>query len=248
MAVENIEKFVSLHKNENVLMKLRQSYLSSISPDTIILTDRRVVIVHHSFWGLYFNHNILSPTKVSTVMLGNIMGTTTADGKILATVNIRIRGSGEEQALSGSGWHIDGIRIKKAMDFTEMLEELIEDQENAVFKDINLIDKPKLKEAIQNDSKAMVIWLGVEPADSVAYMLGIGIDKIMRVNPADIPNMSLEGIKDLEGKILACSSGTISAQIAALLKREYHVNTYVLKDGLMGTINTGRGKDNNVSR
>lgn len=157
MAVENIEKFVSLHKNENVLMKLRQSYLSSVSPDTIILTDRRVVIVHHSFWGLYFNHNILSPTKVSTVMLGNIMGTTTADGKILATVNIRIRGSGEEQALSGSGWHIDGIRIKKAMDFTEMLEELIEDQENAVFKDINVIDKPKLKEAIQNDSKAMVI-------------------------------------------------------------------------------------------
>lgn len=79
-------------------------------------------------------------------------------------------------------------------------------------------------------------------------MLGIGIDKIMRVNPADIPNMSLEGVKDLEGKILACSSGTISVQIAALLKREYHVNTYVLKDGLMGAINTGKGKDNNVSR
>lgn len=239
--MQNIEKF--LHKNETVFLKLRQSYLSSISPDTIVLTDKRVIIIHNSFWGLYTGHNIISPTRISTVMLNNIMGTTNSNGKILATVQIRIRGSGEETESPGSGWHIEGIRIPSAQKLSNLLEEYLETDSGKVLE----VDLAFAKSLVDGD-KSSIIWLGVEPIDYVAYLLEMDPKKITRVNPIEITNMSPEGIKDLQGKIFVCYSGSVSSQIAKLLKDEYNVKSFVLSGGLTGVISAAKkDKDNNIS-
>lgn len=228
-------------------MKLRQSYLSSISPDTVVLTDRRVIIVHNSFWGLYINRNILTPTRISTVILNNIMGTTTTNGKILSTVHIRIRGSGEDAMAPGSGWHIEGLRIRKAVAFTGLLEEFIETKED---KDVQTVgvDLEQIKEILK-DGKSALVWLGVESVDYVSYLLGIDKSRIIRVNPPDIPSMSMGGLKAFEGKVFVCYSGNISEEMASLFKREYNLDVFYLKGGLMKVIGLNRKeKDNKMFR
>ena len=228
--------FVSLHKNEKVVMELRQSYLSSISPGRIILTDKRAIIVHYSFWGLYMHHNLTSPTRINTVLLGNIMGTTITDGKLLATVHIRIRGSSETE---GGGWHIDGLRIHKAMEFAEELEELLASKDrNSPAQGVNEIDKT-LAKAMVDDGKSLLIWLGLEPPEYVAQLVKIQPGKVLRVNPIDIFSMSEDGLRDFDGKVLACYSGNVSTQVASFLKKEYKIEAFVLKGGLIGVIQGG---------
>lgn len=240
--MQDITRIVALHKNESLLFKLRQSYLSSVSPDTVVLTDKRVVIIHNSFFGLYFGFNIFSPTRVSTVMLSNIMGTTTTRGKILATVNIRVRGSSGESESPESGWHIDGLRHKNAMKITEMIEELVEVEEEGVVKELGSLDFTEAKAHLAKPGTSLV-WLGVEPPDYVAYMLGIDPLKIVRVNPADVFSMSAEGLKEMVGDIFACYNGHISTEIVGILRKEYNIEAFALKGGLMGLINAGiRGK------
>jgi hypothetical protein len=232
-----MERVVALHQNENVLMRLRQSYFSSISPDRIFLTDRRVIIVHNSFWGLYLHFNIFNQTRVSSVMLNNIMGSTVENGKLLATILIRIRGQSEEENVPKSGWHINGVWMDNARKFSELLEEFIENEENPIMKGVKMIEPSQVSEKL-SEKDALLVWLGIEPAQYVAYYLGVSPEKIMRVSPADITSMSPDGLKDFEGKMLADYSGMISSEIAGMLKREYGVNVSVLRDGLLGVINS----------
>ncbi len=240
--MQNIEKVVTLHRGEQVILQLRQSYLSSISPDTLVLTDRRVILIHNSFWGLYIHRNIMSPTKVSTVLLNNIMGTTTANGKILSTVDIRIRGSDVEADLNTSVWKIEGIRIKNAMKFNDLIEDLVEGRSAA-----NEVDMENARKLIE-EGKSYLIWFGIEDVNYVSYLLGIDKSKIIRLNPSELSNMSSRGLRDFDGKILACYTGNISTQIALFLKNEYRVNAFVLKGGLAEIISRGKmGKNNNVS-
>ena len=240
VSLQNITQF--LHKNETVLMTLRQSYLSSISPDSVAVTDKRVIIIHNSFWGLYFGHNFISPTRVSSVMLNNIMGTTNSNGKILATVQIRIRGSGEDEMSEGSGWHIAGLRIKEAQTLSDIIEESI---------DVNKERLPELDldatKSLLKDGKSSIIWLGPEPTNFVSYLLGIDSSYITRMNPVDITSMSQEGLSKLGGKIFICYNGNVSAQIVSLLKDEYGVKAFLLGEGLMGIIKkSGKDKNNNM--
>jgi len=237
---QNVDKFVN--KGETVLLKFRQSYFSSISPDAVILTNKRVIIIHNSFWGLYFNHNIMSPTQVSGVLLDNIMGTTTMTGKILSTVFIRIRGTGEESVSEGSGWHIAGLRTSAATLLSGMVIDMLENRSIKAAE----VDLQTAKGMIEKGSS--LIWLGVEQPDYVSYLLKIDQSNITRVNPTDIFNMSAEGLKQLEGKIFACYNGTISSEFTALLKNEYGVNTYALAGGLVGAVKGGIKEKDDVNK
>lgn len=226
--MQDITKVVTLHKDETLMMRLRQSYLSSITPDTLLLTNKRVIIIHNSFWGRYTGHNLMTPTRVSAVLLGNVMGTTKSHGKLLSTIQIRIRGMGETSEGPYSGWHIDGIRTKDAMKFTDMLEDLLgsisgEDTD----AEITLGDA---KEKIANGSYLM--WLGIESSDYISYLLGIDRNSIIRVNPLDIPNMSMEGMKDFEGKVFLCYTGSVSSQMVRVLRAEYKVHAFYVRGGL----------------
>lgn len=222
-------------------MKMRESYFSSIAPDTVVLTDKRVVIIHNSFWGLYLGINILSPTRVSSVMLNNIMGTTNANGKILATVQIRIRGSGEESESSESGWHIEGLRIAPAHKLSSMIEESIQTGSTTPLE-ISL----DLAKSLIDEGKSSMIWLGSEPTEYVSYILGIPVNKITRVNPIDISSMDRAGLADFQGKIFVCYGGNVSSQIARLLKDDYEIKSFVLSGGLASAINSIK-RDNKVS-
>ena len=72
--------------SETIVLVLRQSLLHSIAPDAAVVTDRRVILIHHSFWGLYLNFNLIKQTEMDIVPFKNIMSVAMIKGKILASV------------------------------------------------------------------------------------------------------------------------------------------------------------------
>lgn len=117
--VHNIRKTLinikqMLFSNERVLLTVKQSYLSGVSPDSIVVTNRRIILVHYSFWGLHFGHNLISRTDTHMTELGNVVRTTVHHGALLSTVHIKLRKStGIEGARKGV-WSIAGLSDKGA--------------------------------------------------------------------------------------------------------------------------------------
>ncbi len=238
--MQDITRVVTLHHNEWVLMQLRQSYLSSISPDTIVLTNKRIIIVHNSFWGLYAGLNLIQPTRIISANLSSVAGSTSADGKILASVHVRIRGSAED-STPRTGFYIDGLRITGAKRLTSMLDDLISSKSTEVME----IGQDTVATLLKG-AKTRLIWLGAETPDYVGYLLNVDPQYVQRVSPIDIASMSVEGLKAFEGCVFVCYSGDLSTEMSYMLRNEYDVKTMVLKGGLSGAIVAGRKeKDNN---
>lgn len=237
--MQDITRVVALHHNEWVLVKFRQSYLSSISPDTVVLTNKRIIIIHNSFWGLYAGINLIEPTRVISVNLGSVAGSTSTDGKILASVHVRIRGSAEESNAPRTGLHIDGLRIAGANRLTSMLDDLISSKSSEVME-----VGQSTAAAMIKGGKAKLIWLGAETPDYVGYLLKVDPASIIKINPVDIASMSADGLRAFDGYILVCYSGDLSTEIAYMLRNEYDIKTMVLKGGiasLVGSEKKGKG-------
>ncbi len=115
-----------LSSEEKILGALRQSYLSSLSPDSIVATDRRILVVHYSFWGLHAKHNILSSTDIGIVYYNHIISMDVARGKIFATIHLRLRGS-EGMGSVLDTWSINGVEQTKAMEFMRILQKVQEE-------------------------------------------------------------------------------------------------------------------------
>ncbi|MDE1822917.1 MAG: PH domain-containing protein [Candidatus Micrarchaeota archaeon] len=122
--MEYVSQFLS--ENEKTLLVLKQSYLASISPDTIVATDSKVLIVKHSFWGLHVGHNILSRTNVATVPYKNILGIDVSHGLLLSTVNLHLLGSSPERSSNGNVWSMAGIRRKDSNGLMDVIRKFIE--------------------------------------------------------------------------------------------------------------------------
>ncbi|MDE1851179.1 MAG: PH domain-containing protein [Candidatus Micrarchaeota archaeon] len=120
-----------LDANEHILLILRQSYLSSISPDSVVVTDARVILVHHSFWGLYTKMNVFSPTRMSIVPYKNIISVMMTKGRLLATVTMRLHGHAEDISEGGYEWKLNGIRISGATKLTGEVGRIVQGYERA---------------------------------------------------------------------------------------------------------------------
>lgn len=121
---EYVSQFLS--ENEKVLLVLKQSYLASISPDTIVATDSKVLIVKHSFWGLHLGHNILSKTNVATVPYRNILGVDISHGLLLSTINLHLFGSSNEGAVNGNVWSMAGMQRGESNELMNVIRKFIE--------------------------------------------------------------------------------------------------------------------------
>ena len=119
-----------LTDDEWTIMEVRQSYLASISPDRIIATSKRVIIVRPSFWGLWGGHNVISPTELSMVPYKNIISVVMSRGKIFSTIHMRIHGFTDASSAMRNEGMIEGIRHEDAVKLTNYLEGIIEARED----------------------------------------------------------------------------------------------------------------------
>ena len=121
---EEISHFIS--KGEEVIMETRQSYWASVSPDSIVATDSKIVAVLHSFWGLHFGRNVIGSTNVGVVPYKNIIGVEVSHGRLLSTVRLHLVGPTSGEKNHKNIWILDGLRRNNAMEIMDIIRKKIE--------------------------------------------------------------------------------------------------------------------------
>jgi hypothetical protein len=117
--------------SETITLIIRQSLWHSISPSALVVTDRRVVIIHHSFWGLYTKINLISPTEINIVEHKNVMSVAIGMGIIFGTVRLRIHGFVEPTRVVKYEWDLYGMWQKDALEITNVIGRVIEERSAA---------------------------------------------------------------------------------------------------------------------
>lgn len=97
-----------------------------MAPSAIIVTDRRVIIIHHSFWGLYFKFNLMNATEINIVEHKNIMSVALGRGKLFGTIRIRILGFVEATKATKYEWDLNGLWIKEALEVVNDIGRVVE--------------------------------------------------------------------------------------------------------------------------
>lgn len=233
-----------LSPDENTVMEVKQSYLYSLAPDRILITNRRLIIVRPSFWGLYLGFDLISPTNISIVPYKNIISVVLSRGKHLSTLNMRIRGflDATEGGDQGEG-AIPGIKTRFATVLANFLEEVIEyrgnEQKAAFERNIDSLDgnSLSLEEAkkLVNKSNKKFIWLGIEPLDSVMKILDAEKSSVVKINAGDISDIDEKKLREYEGYVFVCYDGETSRHIVGYLRDKYDISTYNLRGGINET-------------
>ena len=223
--MEEVNDF--LLPGETVLMTSRQSYLSSVSPDRIYVTDKRLILIHHSFWGLYFGHNIFDATRVDMVKYDSVKGVIITKGKILSSLKIRSR-IGTETAEPSSEWGIDGIRHHEAEIMLNLVQDLVENRGAVRIESFGLEEAKEVVDA----EHTRFLWLGVQDYQAALGVMQVRREKIGQLLPSEIDRLSKAQVEALKGCILVDYNGSLSASVAKYLKKEYNVETFTLKGGL----------------
>ncbi len=117
--------------SETVILIIKQSLWHSISPSALVLTDRRVVIIHHSFWGLYTKINLLSPTEINVVQHANVKSVALGRGLLFGTARLRLLGFVEPTPQVDYEWDLSGMWIKDALQIITVIGRLIEERSEA---------------------------------------------------------------------------------------------------------------------
>ncbi len=114
--------------SETITLIIRQSLWHSISPSALVLTDRRVVIIHHSFWGFYTKINLISPTEINVVQHINIKSVALGRGRLFGTARLRLIGFVEPTPQVDYEWDMSGMWIKDALRIITEIGRLIEER------------------------------------------------------------------------------------------------------------------------
>ncbi len=115
-------------EGEETIMEVRQSYFRSLSPDRVILTNKRIIIARPSFWGLYFGFNLFTATDISIVPYHHVISIVVTKGKWFSSLHMRIHGFSDastSMALNQEG-EIDGLKIRSATRLALFVQDVIE--------------------------------------------------------------------------------------------------------------------------
>ncbi|MDE1851741.1 MAG: hypothetical protein KGH69_03585 [Candidatus Micrarchaeota archaeon] len=209
-------------------MVLKQSLLSNIAPDNIVVTDKNIIIVHYSFWGRYTGYNLISKTEFTILPYSRVIGLLIDKGRMLTTVTIKIAGFGQSDYIKNT-LGIDGLWHNDANILVSFVQEYKED-----------IKKEKIEEVTIDEARELVktgttkfVWLGRNRlSHHVTALLGAEKGKLIHVNPGNVNALGRTYIMALKDCVLVDHYGTISATFARFLKRTYGINSFVLKNGL----------------
>lgn len=246
-----------LYSDETVQMFIRQPLLHSIVPMFVIATNRRIIIIRNSFWGLYISSNIFASTSYTSIPYRQVTSIMLTRGAALCSVIIRLQGMLEN--APGNEGEIAGIWGRDAENFVKFIEHMVEQHTTSneiksasrqdgnahlsLYKAImgsndgmhHAIDEIDAKAAIEiiNSYNTKIIWLGAEPASYVSSILGVDESRILKMDGSEILNMVYSTAQLISNNVLVCYNGKMAMHVASDLKNKYNITTYVLKNGLI---------------
>lgn len=250
-----------LGKDEETVVETRQSYLSSLSPGRVFATNKRLIIVRPSFWGLYFGKNIISPTQLSMIPYKNIISIVVSKGRLMSTIHLRLQGVTDSSVFGRNEGVIKGIRHAGLTKFTNFLEEIIERRkedesaektqaaaqylqnsfENSLNEDHHLVAPfvIGLEDArrLVTLSKNRVIWLGLEPTEYIAQLMELNTGSVTRMDPRQITAAARENLNEYQGCVFVSYSSTMSEHIVGFLRRN-GVTAYCVSGGIIGSFHS----------
>lgn len=234
-AMENVSAI--LLPGETVLMATRQSYLASVSPSSIFVTDKRLIVVHNSFWGLYTGYNILSRTRVSMMNYSSTMGVILTEGTIMSSLRVAFPGAAAPTKNTPNEWGIDGLRHHDAKILLNYIQDLNSNIDKQKQK-INAIDLDEAKRLVEA-KKTKFIWLGVQNIRKVVSILRVDPSMIIKLTPSELGDLSKTDLEHLNNCVLVDFNSNVSMSTARYLKRDFEVNMNVLKGGLAAVKGSG---------
>ncbi len=194
---EEVKTVVS--PSETITLIIRQSLWHSISPSALVFTDRRLLIIHHSFWGLYTRINVISPTEINIVEHKNIKSVALGMGILFGTVRLRVLGFVEPTLSVKYEWDMDGMWHKDALEVTNVVGRVIEARSAA---DDAKESQTNAKEGIDEDANTrrsdMMLKGGYAPP--VAYV--IKNEKVVAKEKIDVPKQNSKIYGRLFGSLI----------------------------------------------
>ncbi len=233
-------------EGEETIMECKQSLMHSISPSRVIVTTKRLIIVKPSFWGLYLGHDIISPTEYSIIPYKNLISVIVSRGRLLSTIHLRIHGFTDSASSAKDEGEMRGIRSSAAVRLVKFLEEIIEYREDEYKEEAPYAREERGKipeerllateDAVRrvSEGSSMLIWLGVEPVDYVSAILGVGKERILHMDTSEIAAKDSIEIEQLRNCIFVSYGSTMGSHMAHFLKTKYGVDSYVLREGIVG--------------
>ncbi len=193
--------------SETVILIIKQSLWHSISPSALVLTDRRVVIIHHSFWGLYTKINLLSPTEINVVQHANVKSVALGRGLLFGTARLRLLGFVEPTPQVDYEWDLSGMWIKDALQIITVIGRLIEERSEA--QDVR-ISSTNAREGLNEDANTRRSDVELDHMHKRTVMQ----------KTVSKPSNNKEGNSDAEKHEYDLESKTAKAPIAYVIKND----------------------------
>lgn len=239
-----------LSHDEETIMEIRQSHFRNITPERIVATNKRLIIVRPSFFGHYFGFDLFHHTDISFVPYKQLISIVMSRGKILSTIHMRIHGFTDVSSALRNEGEVEGVRWRLATKFTVFLEDIIETRDmeeveevhphtvfNSARESEKSINLDEAKTVVYKSDKRFV-WLGIEPVIEVAATLGIPKEKISRLDMSSIAEMSNEDLQKYGDCVFVCYDGALSDHVVRYLKKEHNVDAYSLNNGILHAART----------
>ncbi|MCL5008423.1 MAG: PH domain-containing protein [Candidatus Marsarchaeota archaeon] len=249
-----------LYRGEETLLEAKQHAFQSISPVRIVATDKRLIIVYPSFWGLWTGYDLISPTTYAILPYKYIIGVSMSRGKMLSSIKIHTSGSVDAGSQINVLGEVHGIKTQTAINMTRLLEEIIEYIEDTEAneatskihnsgKDVNLMHTSSSDpvavdligaRAILASTQKKFVWVGIEPISYVSRLLGTQTERVLLVNPTRINEYSREEAAELDGAVIVSYDGTLSKHMAIFIRYKFGIQSYVLDGGIDKIIEDSR--------
>jgi hypothetical protein len=107
-----------LEANETMILVTRQSHLEAITPLIVVATDKKLIILQPSFFGLHLGFNILTASDASFIPYNIIKNITFSHGRYLSSITIKAPGLGEVV--------VHGLKTNEAKKMLNFLEKIVE--------------------------------------------------------------------------------------------------------------------------
>lgn len=127
-----------LWPDEDVIGTVKQRRIgpggSVVTPTTVVLTNKRIIIVNRASMGLRQDYEVIPYTAIVSVRLEH--------GIISSTVFIRVQGYENDKGLLAGGkqeGEIDGLKNRDAIEFADFVNKMLEerlDAQSAIEKQI----------------------------------------------------------------------------------------------------------------
>ena len=237
-----------LYSDEETLLEVKQHTVQSISPIRVVATNKRLIVVYPSFWGLWTGYDLISPTTYAILPYKYIIGVSMSRGKMLSSIKVHTSGSVDAGSQVKDNSEVQGIKTENAITMTRLLEEIIEYIENipepnahmqpqAVKNNVVTLHEAK---RIIDEKNSKFVWVGIEPVLYVSRLLNVPKESILVINPTKVNSYTEEEAAALDGSVIVSYDGILSMHLSIFLKYKFGAEIYALEGGIDKIIEDAR--------